>query len=120
MSKDEVWKKWYGKLLWQADGGRGWKSFDRGRRKRRSFACGRRPVGLLAEEQTEYHTGVYGCDGGGVVRLQSLSQRVVSSIPARFASSLGYYGLSMNVGHLGGNIYVNSILNALVRWEVGS
>ncbi|KAF4665154.1 hypothetical protein FOL47_004729 [Perkinsus chesapeaki] len=36
-------------------------------------------------------------------------------VAAWFASSLGYYGLSMNVGHLGGSIYINSILCALVE-----
>ncbi|KAF4665155.1 hypothetical protein FOL47_004730 [Perkinsus chesapeaki] len=43
-----------------------------------------------------------------------IQQFMTVMVIAWFASSLGYYGLSMNVGHLGGSIYINSILCALV------
>ncbi|KAF4717075.1 hypothetical protein FOZ63_004177, partial [Perkinsus olseni] len=48
-------------------------------------------------------------------RWNIIQEFMAVMVAAWFASSLGYYGLSMNVGNLGGSIYLNSILNALVE-----
>jgi len=65
------------------------------------------------EEDGSDETAKYGAST--VLRHPVLRARLLIMLGVWFANSFGYYGLSLNTGNLGGSLYVNLALSALVE-----